>query len=153
MIENQNKRFIALFNEIARYKNPYSVFSDFVTMSAISLHNSVNPDAGLEKEYLEIINSYDKKHIDIFPELLACCVEALEIPQDFLGSLYMELELGNSRTGQFFTPYPVSQMMASMLCGGSCSLLEREEFITLSEPAGLWWYGDRFCREYAKGWL
>lgn len=135
MVENQSKRFIRLFNEVSRYKSPYTVFSDFVTMSAISLHNAAFPDAKLEEEYLSMINAYDRKHVDIFPQLLACCVEALEDPQDFLGSLYMELELGNSHTGQYFTPYSVSQMMVAMLCGDSCSLLEREDFITLSEPA------------------
>ncbi len=39
----------------------------------------------------------------------AIVVEALERnpEQDFLGELYMELELGNHWKGQFFTPYCV----------------------------------------------
>lgn len=33
---------------------------------------------------------------------------------DVLGEVYMELELGNKWKGQFFTPYHVSQAMASV---------------------------------------
>ena len=34
--------FIKTFNNIARHRHRYEVFWDFVTMSAISLHNAVN---------------------------------------------------------------------------------------------------------------
>lgn len=35
-------------------------------------------------------------------------------PCDVLGRLYMELELGNERLGQFYTPYDIAQLMAEM---------------------------------------
>ena len=34
--------------------------------------------------------------------------------QDFLGELYMNLDLGNEHAGQFFTPYNVCRMMSEM---------------------------------------
>lgn len=38
---------------------------------------------------------------------------------DVLGGLYMALGLGNVHSGQFFTPYPVSRMMALISVGDS----------------------------------
>jgi len=57
--------------------------------------------------------------------------------QDFLGSLYMGLDLGNAGTGQFFTPYEVSLLMAKMLHGQrdlAELVRERGGFITLNDP-------------------
>ncbi|MFB7844796.1 hypothetical protein [Microbacterium sp. NPDC056052] len=36
-------------------------------------------------------------------------------PCDVLGKLYMQLELGNSALGQFYTPYSVAQLIAVTL--------------------------------------
>jgi hypothetical protein len=66
---------------------------------------------------------------------LAVLVELLEPePRDILGGLYMELELGNDNTGQFFTPPEISLMMAQMLYGDQLREID-QPFITLSEPA------------------
>ena len=66
--------------------------------------------------YMKIIGKYNEAERKVFPELVADVVLALEEnpEQDFLGSSYMELELGNSHAGQFFTPYDVCRMMASV---------------------------------------
>lgn len=127
--------FISFFNKIARYHNPYTVFSDFVKLSAISLHNGICHNDELEQEYLSLINTYEKEHVDLFPKMLGCCVNALEVRQDFLGDLFMSLELGSKHTGQFFTSYDLSRMMASMLFSEQMSLLDERPFIKLSEPA------------------
>ncbi len=131
----EKAEFIKIFNGIARHKHRYSVFSDFVIMSAISLHNAVNKIDSLEKEYLEIITQYSKEERLEFPKLLACLVELLEAkPVDVLGALYMELELGNKNTGQFFTPSSISEMMAQISYDTQLQELDKP-FVTLSEPA------------------
>ena len=56
--------FISLFNSIARHKHRYSVFSDFITMSAIALHNAINKNEKLENEYLEIVSRYSKEEVN-----------------------------------------------------------------------------------------
>ncbi len=131
----EKAEFIKIFNGIARHKHRYSVFSDFVIMSAISLHNAVNKIDSLEKEYLEIIAQYSKEERLEFPKLLGCLVELLESkPVDVLGALYMELELGNKNTGQFFTPSSISEMMAQINYDAQLQKLDKP-FVTLSEPA------------------
>lgn len=68
--------------------------------------------------------------------LLGITIDALSIePHDFLGRLYMDLELGDARRGQFFTPDHLSALMAEMQCGDLINLLKDRRFITISEPA------------------
>jgi len=129
--------FISLFNSIARHKHRYSVFTDFVSMSAIALHNAINKNQKLEDEYLAIVARYSKEELNEFCELLANFVELMNPePADVLGSLYMELELGNLNNGQFFTPHEISLLMAKMVYGDVLDSMKRSNkpFITLSEP-------------------
>lgn len=37
--------------------------------------------------------------------------------QDYLGELYMRLNMGNAKIGQFFTPYSISKLMAQINIG------------------------------------
>jgi len=131
-----NKRdFIRTFNVIARHRHRYEVFRDFVMISAISLHNAVNMNDEMEQEYLQIVGQYDTGDVQGFCELLAVLVELLEPePRDILGGLYMELDLGNNHTGQFFTPPDISLLMAQMTYGGELKEI-KQPFITISEPA------------------
>ncbi|WP_045391706.1 N-6 DNA methylase [Vibrio rotiferianus] len=128
--------FMSLFKETARYHHRYKVFSDFVTMAGISLHNSVMFDEELEAKYLRIVAQYEKDDALRMSQLLGEVVLGLEQePSDFLGSVYMELELGSDGLGQYFTPYCVSKMMAELNCGNLTNSLQSKPFITLSEPA------------------
>lgn len=127
--------FIKIFNGRARHRHRYEIFRDFVTPSAISLHNAIRKDEELEQEYLQIVGQYEKEEVSGFCELLAILVELLQPePRDVLGGLYTELELGNDNNGQFFTPPEVSLMMAQMTYGDQLEKLD-QPFITLSEPA------------------
>lgn len=134
--KSYNKQtFISLFNSIACHKHRYAVFSDFVTMSAIALHNAVNMTESLEKEYLEIVGKYSKEEVNKFCELLANFIELSEPePRDILGNLYMELDLGNLNNGQFFTPHEISLLMSKLVYGDVLENMTKP-FITLSEPA------------------
>lgn len=130
-----SNEFIKIFNDIARHKNRYVVFSDFVTLSAISIHNAVRKDKALEKEYMSIIAGYSKEETKALSQLLAELVMLLEPePTDVLGGLFMSLDLGNKGTGQFFTPSSVSSMMAQVVYGEKL-VLPDDGFITMSEPA------------------
>ena len=69
----------------------------------------------IEQIYLETVNRYTKEQADEFSKLLAFLIGALtEKHQDFLGQVYMQLNLGNSAKGQFFTPYHISQFMSEI---------------------------------------
>jgi len=53
---------------------------------------------------------------------------------DVLGAIYMMLDLGNDRSGQFFTPAEISKLMARLLVGDGSDVRERG-FLRLNEPA------------------
>lgn len=131
-----HKDFLDVFNGIAPSKHRYTVFTDFVTMMAISLHNAVRKDETLEAEYLRCIKGYKREDQFFFPKLLAIFVDISEgEPYDHFGQLFMELGFSEDRKGQFFTPPELAEMMARMTFIGLQEKLERQAFVTLTEPA------------------
>jgi hypothetical protein len=129
--------FIKLFNSIAGHRHRYEVFRDFVTMTAIALHNGFRRSEALEAEYLGIVKRYDREAINTFPKLLAELVELLQPePTDILGQLYMQLELGNEHVGQFFTPPELSLLIANVMIGDELNQkIASRGFVTFNEPA------------------
>ncbi len=69
--------------------------------------------------------------------MLAIIVEALERnpEQDFLGEMYMQLNLGNHWKGQFFTPYCVCKMMSEITCEDVDSHIEKQGYLSICDPA------------------
>lgn len=67
--------------------------------------------------------------------LFAIVVEALsQKPYDFLGSVFMQLELGDGYKGQYFTPSHVADLMAKVTLQNCHDILAQKGFITISEP-------------------
>ncbi|MGV0082739.1 N-6 DNA methylase [Rahnella aceris] len=133
---NHKKQFISIFNETARYHHRHKVFCDFITLASVSIHNNTLFDEKLEQEYMETVRQYEAEDTERMAMLLAEVVMGLEAESgDFLGSLYMTLELGEAARGQFFTPFCVSRMMAEMQLGDIDSLLADKPFFTVYEPA------------------
>ena len=117
MLSQYGKDFITIFEHLRPSKNAYEVFSDWLIMAAAALY-SWKRDPAVEDEYMQIAKQYKKEELEKHGQLLAITVEALEkTEQDFLGSVFTEAELTNTRNGQFFTPYNVSLMMAKMIIG------------------------------------
>lgn len=129
--------FIKEFNNLARHNHRYEVFRDFVTVAALSVHNSLRGPRydELEAEYLQIARRYERDELEGFARLLGILVALLDAePRDILGQLYMNLELGNTNTGQFFTPPEISELMAQLTYGDELKTLNKP-FVTLCEPA------------------
>ena len=118
-----------------RSKNIGTVFKDFLTLSTCSLSNPFLKSPDVEQVYKETIKNYSKEQAEVFSKLLALLVMALDTEhQDFLGSVFSMLNLGNSNRGQFFTPYSVSKLMAEINISDFENKLKEKECITLSEP-------------------
>ena len=133
------KDMIKAIRGLSYRHNTVKVFSDFVEVSAIALSNAVDKTNYAEREqrYLDIVGQYTKEEFHTFPELLGMLIEHLETyPKDVLGDIFHELELHNERKGQFFTPYPICQMMAKIVIGDNPqSIIDKNGFITVSEPS------------------
>ena len=135
-IDTARKQFIRLFNQTARHLHRWDVFSDFVRLAASELDIArIRTPENIEQSG-KICARYDADDIRNFHELFNLMVSALEAKfHDFIGSIFMELELGSGGMGQYFTPYSVQSMMARMLIPGIQENIAREGIATISDPA------------------
>lgn len=132
------KKFLKTFNQLTYRHRAWDIWRDFITMFACSLSNSVDETHFDEREetYLRIIRKYNKQEQNLFPELAAHTVMALEEnpEQDFLGDIFMELGLGNDSNGQFFTPYHICELMAKMtMSDGVIREVKEKGYITIND--------------------
>lgn len=128
------KEFISKLSNLDRSRSISIVFNDFLTLSYCSLAQTVYQSGNLEQRYLNIIKTYTKEQAEEFSKLLAFLVLGLEQEsQDFLGQVYMSLNLGSQANGQYFTPYSVSKFMAEINFT-EIETIQNNQLITLSEP-------------------
>lgn len=136
---NGRKEFLETFRKLTYRHRAWDIWRDFIIMFACTLSNPVDKSHYNEREerYMKIIKKYNKEEQAIFPELAAQTVLALEEnqEQDFLGSIFMELNLGNESGGQFFTPYHVCELMAKIALGNDVVQQVNEQgYITIHDP-------------------
>lgn len=128
-----------VLRSVANRHGLWQVFRDFVAMSAISLSNAVDKRFYEEREaeYMKIVGRYRPEEANEIAKALALVVVGLEAGMcDFLGSLYMSLELGDAWKGQYFTPYELSLLMAKMTMGTeeAQAEIDRRGFISVNDP-------------------
>ncbi|MCF8708652.1 MULTISPECIES: N-6 DNA methylase [Sphingomonadaceae] len=135
------RNVLKLFEAHGHRHDCYTLFSDCMELIAISISNSVDIRSRDHREarYLEIVGRYDRPTVEMFPRILGEITMALETaPGDVLGSIFTALEIHNKSRGQFFTPYPVCQMMAEVTLGDAQSaraLIADKGYVRAMEPA------------------
>ena len=128
------KEFISKLSNLDRSRSISTVFNDFLTLSYCSLAQTIYQSDNLEQRYLNIIKTYTKEQAEEFSKLLAFLVLGLEQEsQDFLGQVYMSLNLGSQANGQYFTSYSVCKFMAEINFT-EIESFQNNQLITLSEP-------------------
>lgn len=137
-VTDYRKEFLSKFRSLTYSRGPFDVWSDFITMSACAISNVFDKGNYAEREriYLSTIGKYKQADQHVFPELLALTTLALEEnpEQDFLGSMFMNLNLGNEHNGQFFTPFHISQLMADATIGDVVSEIKSKGYISIHDP-------------------
>ena len=131
------KEFMAKLQSLDRSRSLTIVFKDFLTLCTCSLAQTIYRSDELEQKYLQTVKQYTKEQAEEFSKLLAFLVMALEEKyQDFLGEVFMRLNLGNSAIGQYETPYTVSKFMAEINFSEHeiSQKIANNHLITLSEP-------------------
>lgn len=125
------------FKKLMYRHQAWEVWRDFCTLAACSIANAVDKRhfEVREKLYLDTIKRYNKDEQQVFPALFAETVLELERnpDQDFLGKMFMQLELGNHWKGQFFTPYNICHLMAQLNLDGQKEDLERKGWISVCD--------------------
>jgi len=118
-----NTSTLAKLMEQFRYHSDLrTVFDDLLTMTICSFgQNPVIGKSYDENLYLEIIGKYKNSDLRfLFPEMLSVVTMEMErrmgdsMGNDVLGEYY-ELHLANKELSQFFTPWPICQLLTSIL--------------------------------------
>lgn len=130
-ITNQ-KDFVKIFQSLCHTQSAWKVWNDFVEALALSLANGVIQDPEREQQYIDIMNRYSAEDQMKFPELGVLLCDSLDRNprQDFLGQMFMTLELGSNWHGQFFTPYNVCEAMTEVVIDH-----KEQKYVTAYDPA------------------
>lgn len=134
-MKSAEKEFLKRFDSLCHGHTRGRVFHDWVTMASSALIVRANPNEAerSEAEYMALVDRYKPDELQGFAELLGIATGALlDEPQDFLGAVFMQAELGNDRMGQFFTPYELSYLIAEMTIR---DIDPSKPLITVQEPA------------------
>ena len=138
--DQSQKSVVKLIDSLCGRYSRWEVWQDFIIMSAISISNVVDGSHrdSREKQYLDRVAKYSEKELETFSQMLAEVTNAMEQnpDQDFLGELFMALDLGNEWKGQFFTPYDVCRLMASMTYNNDLKQkIAQKGWVSVSDPA------------------
>ena len=140
-LRDSQMEFQKVFASLCNTKSSWQAWSDFVEMTAIAISNRfeirMDVKQDREKRYLDIIGQYSKSEQAVFPELVAILVQALEreSEQDFLGEMFMALELGSHWKGQFFTPYSLCKAMAKINVQDARDKIGKKGYVSVNDPA------------------
>lgn len=136
--DGRQKAIARLYDKLAYRHSRWTVWSDFILMSACTLSLL---DIENREERIQMCNNtaakYTASEMDDFRTMFGEVVQALEDnpDQDFLGELFMALELSNEAVGQFFTPYSVCALMAKMQCVDIVERVKEKGYLSVNDPA------------------
>lgn len=114
------KDLIKMINDMSGRYSGYEIFSDWVKMGALAICNFCHVFHGKiwkerEQAYLDVARKYSQDELQKFCKMLGLLIMALEQePSDVLGEVYMRAGLGSKVSGQFFTPFHLSELCARM---------------------------------------
>lgn len=99
----------------------YEIFTDWIRCGALAmsnscylLHNSIWKER--EQAYLDTMRKYSQDEQIMHVKMLAYMAEAMgEEMSDVLGDIYMKSGMGSKASGQFFTPYHLSELCAELV--------------------------------------
>ncbi len=139
MSKGPKKEIIETIAAMSGRYAPYNIFSDWVMTSAIAIQNQccmVHDKVWKEREklYISTMERYTEPERDAFAKMFVLLGDALtENMSDVLGEIYMEAGMGSKYTGQFFTPFHLSELCARM--GIHPEEIREGERLTLNEPS------------------
>ena len=139
IIQGTEKEFLDAFKQLTYSRSSWQVWEDLMTVMACSISNAVDkrPEKFKDREerYERAIKNLGGR--DIPAQIFAIVVMALEKnpDQDFLGTLYMSLNLGSHWHGQFFTPYHVSKFISKAVNVDSAEeQIKDKGYISICDP-------------------
>jgi hypothetical protein len=130
---------IKIMRSVAHRHDLYRVFADSIEMIALAISNRVDMAQyeAREARYMEAIKPYNRDELMQIAHILPHLTGAFEDQHsDYLGEIFMELDLGSDARGQFFTPFGLSKLTAGLnIDDGINQRIAERGFVTVAEPA------------------
>lgn len=127
------KEFIKTIQQLSHSRHAWDTWQDFTQLTALAIRQKVEYSDTREEEYMRTVGRYTHEEAQLFPNLLALTIQAIATQyQDFLGQVFMELELGSHWAGQFFTPYHICKMSAQVTV--SIDQFEDNKIVSVNDP-------------------
>ena len=131
--------FVKIFRSLCGRHGRWEIWQDFITLAAIEISNAVDRSHAAErgKTYKMIAEKYKPDELHRFALMLQEVVAGIDHnpEQDFLGELFMALNLGSDHAGQFFTPYHVCCLMAEITGTDLLARIERDGWVSVNDCA------------------
>ena len=131
--------FVKCMQKFGGKYQTWEIFADFIEMFACAVSNGIDRvHFKLREEmYMQIIRKYTKEEQLLFPEMMCHVVNGMEKNRDsdFLGELYMALNLGSHWKGQFFTPYSLCKITAKLQINDIEQRISENGFVSVNDPA------------------
>jgi hypothetical protein len=128
--ERKTNQTLSLLQDLSGKYGMSKVFSDFLELSVAAFGCG-----NLEDDYFKSIKGYSKDELLIFNEAFGSLVLDYEESvlsegswKDCIGNLYEEIGMSNPRTGQFFTPESICNLMAELV-------IDEEDSRTVNDPS------------------
>lgn len=136
-LSQRQKEFVKLIESVDYHTGNYDRFRDFCELAAMSMVMAVDPTKAVVERLKRLHSKYDRTKLAIFDQALDVLIAAMEDGyHDFLGPVYMALEISNDHSGQFFTPWSVCKMTARMSLPTDLEgfIADNGGFITVNDP-------------------
>lgn len=139
VVRGTEKEFMDVFTRLCYSRSSWEVWADLMLAMACSLSNATDrsPEhfGRREKEYAQCIGRLGS--VEAAAKIFGIVVMAFEHEpeQDFLGKMYMDLNLGNHWKGQIFTPYCICEMMSRIMVEDIDRHIEDKGYISVCDPA------------------
>ena len=135
--ETPQKRFEDAFKEYKSHSSSFEAWQRFVYILGRDIARSFGNDTSHFDDIADASQSMsdDDQFCAMFDALILMLEE--NPFQDALGSMFMNLGIGNEAGGQFFTPYHLAKMTASLALGRKSFDDAKSEkgFVIINEPS------------------
>lgn len=135
-----HKKIVKAIQDMSGQYSAYAIFADWVMMCSIAIQNQMTFSGSERRKredlYVATAKRYTEEEQTTFAQMFVWLGDALtEELTDVLGEIYMQLDMGSSHTGQFFTPFHVSEMCARLELKSAIKELETGQKVRLHEPS------------------
>ncbi len=132
---------VQMINDMSGARSPYEIFSDWIQCASLSISNFCTMHRGRvynqrEQLYLDTLKRHPEGTEKKFAELTGSLALLLdEQMADALGEIYMESDMGSKTTGQFFTPFHLSELTARTALEDTLENYDGKSIINIQEPS------------------